>query len=139
MKIFKVNLFVIVVTYTLFLLNVYFLSREVFLIKQYSIYLNFILAAFLIISLFNLQIKDERIRRIDSCIGRYSYVFYLSHELVLIFYLLIFNNFGLSVENFKLKSVAFGPYFFVLLLIISFIVVHLVDLKIDLLKNKFKK
>lgn len=138
MKIFRVNLFVIIIAYILFFLNAYFLSREGFLIKQCSIYLNFVIGAFIIISLFNLQIEDGKIKRIDSYIGRYSYVFYLAHELVLILYLLIFNNFGLSVENLKLKSIAFVPYFF-LLLLISFIIVHLVDIKIDLLKNRFKK
>lgn len=138
MKIFKVNIFVIALTYVLFLLNAYFLSRGGFLIKQYSIYFNFILAAFIIISLFNLRVRNEKIRRIDSYIGRYSYVFYLSHELVLILYLLLFNNFGLYFDSLKLKSIALVPYFCILLLI-SAIVVHLVDVKVDLLKNKFKK
>jgi peptidoglycan/LPS O-acetylase OafA/YrhL len=62
-SIFKVGLYTIILFYGLFLTNAYFLSSQSFFIKQCSIYINFILAAFIIMFLYNLKINSKKIKK----------------------------------------------------------------------------
>lgn len=137
MRIFKVKLPIIFVFYGLFIINAYLFSSVNSYTKEFSIYINFILSAFIIMFLFHTKFIDSRFKKVDTYIGRYSYVLYLSHEVILILYLLISSGFGLLENSFKLKFVALVPYF-CLLLVSNFVIVHTIDFKIDRLKNRFK-
>ncbi|MFC4739538.1 acyltransferase family protein [Flavobacterium ponti] len=138
LKFFKVKFITVILFYILFLANAYLFSGINNYTKQVSIYVNFILAAFIILFLFHAKFKNKFIKKIDNYVGRYSYAFYLSHEMILIIFLLLFNDYGMLNKNaFKLNFTAFIPYFCILILF-SFSIVHLIDYKIDDFKSKFK-
>jgi peptidoglycan/LPS O-acetylase OafA/YrhL len=102
-------------------------------LSDLSIYLNMIIGFFLIYELFKL--KNKRIFKIDKYIGLYSYPVYLSHFLISIVYLYLFNQ---NSNTFKLNYESM-PVYLILMFVFNFLLVHLIDIKIDQLKKNIKK
>jgi peptidoglycan/LPS O-acetylase OafA/YrhL len=92
-----------------------------------------IIGFFLIYELFKL--KNKRIFKIDKYIGLYSYPVYLSHFLISIVYLYLFNQ---NSNTFKLNYESM-PVYLILMFVFNFLLVHLIDIKIDQLKKNIKK
>lgn len=121
--------------YLLFVINAVFLKEMFPIYVEFSIYLNLIIALLIIHSLFHFK-AENKIKKIDNYIGRYSYPIYLSHFAVLIFYIKIVG-FGKIENDFKIQYVGFIPFMLVLLLF-CYLNVKLIDLPIDKLKEKLK-
>ncbi|QQX76792.1 MULTISPECIES: acyltransferase family protein [Aequorivita] len=132
----NVRLFTILLVYILFVLNALFGHRYGFFLKELAIYFNMLIAFVLVYLLYTFKI-NQRIKKIDSYLGYYSYPIYLSHYLIAIFYSGIIG-YGLIEGSFKLKMTAIIPYSLVLLLF-CFFIVHLIDKNIDAYKRKLKK
>ena len=111
-------------------------SKFGYTVKQVSIYINFIVAFFLIYYLFNVTVKPK-LKAIDTYLGYYSYPLYLSHYMIAILYSGVIGI-GVISSSFKMTFTALIPYF-VLLIAFSMLIVHLIDIKIDALKRKLKK
>ena len=87
--------------YLLFIVNAIFFKQNLSINAELSIYLNLIIALLIIHSLFHLK-TENKIKKIDNYIGRYSYPIYLSHFAVLIFYIKTIG-FGKIENNFKIQ------------------------------------
>ena len=98
-----------------------------------SIYLNMIIGVFLIYELF--KFKNKKFFKIDKYIGLYSYPIYLSHFFISIIYLYFFNP---KSTTFKLNLNEIFVYS-IFLLSFNFLLVHLIDIKIDRIKKRIKK
>ncbi|MAN26646.1 MULTISPECIES: acyltransferase family protein [Mesonia] len=139
----KFNLFtkpkkiIIVFLVTSFYINGFFSSDiQKFLIKDISIYINLILAFLLITILFNLN-TSKKIRKVDNYIGMYSYPFYISHYLVALIYIFSIGYGGIN-NSFKLTSAAL-PFYFLLLIIFTFLLIHFIDYPIEAYRSHIKK
>lgn len=132
----NVSLLLIALVYILFVLNAIFGPNLGPLLKQFSIYINIIIAYFLVYLLYNFKPKDK-IKKLDSYIGYYSYPIYLSHYLVAIVYTGLIG-YGTVGGSFKLKIASIIPYS-VLLFLFCFVIIHFIDKNIDLYKQKIKK
>lgn len=132
----NVKVFTIVVVYVLFVLNALFVAKYVLALKEFAIYFNMLAAFILVYLLYNFK-THGRLKKFDSYIGYYSYPIYLSHYLVLIFYSGVVG-YGLIEGSFKLKMTAIIPYLLILLFF-CFCIVHFIDKKVDIYKQKLKK
>jgi peptidoglycan/LPS O-acetylase OafA/YrhL len=132
----KVSIFTILIVYGLFLINALLTSEYGVILGELSKYINIVLAFILVYLLYNYKVK-RRYKKLDSYLGYYSYPVYLSHYLVVILYSSLIG-YGTISNSFKLNIEALIPYFLVLL-VVSFLIVHLVDIKIDRFKQKIKK
>lgn len=121
--------------YLLFIVNAIFFKQNLSINAELSIYLNLIIALLIIHSLFHLK-TENKIKKIDNYIGRYSYPIYLSHFAVLIFYIKTIG-FGKIENNFKIQFVGFLP-FMIVLLFFCYLNIKFIDLPIDKLKDKLK-
>lgn len=137
----KTGIISIFVLFALFNLNaIYLANSSIYFFREFSIYINHIIAALLILSLFTIK-SGKIIKQIDTYIGHYSYPIYLSHYLVCAFFIHIFD-FGHVDGEYKLLITAIFP-FFLTLFAFCFVIVHGIDVKIDsfktILKSKKKK
>ena len=129
----KVNFWEIIFVFTLFNINaVYLGSSKVELLSEISKYFNYILAAILVLLLFNFK-TNKKITNTDKYIGYFSYPIYLSHYLVSAAYIYFFdlNN----VVKFKISNNEIMLYF-ACLIVFCFAVV-LVDIRIDQYKKRY--
>lgn len=76
------------------------------------------------------------IRKIDKQIGLYSYPFYLSHYLVLMIYSVLIG-YGVIDNTFKIGVKAM-PFYFILLVMVNYLLVHFVEMKVDRFKVQLK-
>ena len=88
----KFQFYLIITLFFLFCLNALYLRFNIYSNVEISIYVNYFIASFLILSLFNLNV-NKNIKNLDNYLGHFSYPFYLSHDLIFIFCMLLgFNN-----------------------------------------------
>ncbi len=131
----NVSIISICLVYLVFVLNAIYSSDYTDSIKTFSIYFNMILAFILIYLLYNFK-SNFKLKSIDNYIGLYSYPIYLSHYVVGIVYSGLIG-YGVINNSFKMKNVAIIPYF-LLLIIFCYLLVHLIDIKINRFKSKLK-
>ena len=132
----KVRIKYVVCLYIGFLLNAHFKSKLPIELVELSIYLNMLIAFFMVYMLFHLKLS-KKWKEWDYYIGMYSYPIYLSHYLVAILYVALI---GYGVNNTKLKMGFIAlPIYSILLFFICFLVVQFVDKRINNLKRKIKK
>jgi peptidoglycan/LPS O-acetylase OafA/YrhL len=137
----KTGIISIFLLFALFNLNaIYLANSSIYFFREFSIYINHVIAALLILSLFTIK-SGKTIKQIDTYIGHYSYPIYLSHYLVCAIFIHIFD-FGHVDGEYKLLIIAIAP-FFLILLAFCFVIVHGIDVKINsfktILKSKKKK
>ncbi|RNC86882.1 MAG: acyltransferase [Winogradskyella sp.] len=126
----------VIYIYILFIINAIVTFYMSSLVREISIYINMILAMVLIYCLFNIS-SDKKLRNFDKKIGMYSYPIYLSHYLVAFFYI-TFVNIGVLKNSFKMELKAL-PIYGLMLFVFCYLVVVLIDKKVDKLKNVIKK
>jgi len=132
----SVNPVLILGLFILFNLNAIFSKHLPYVLKEITIYINYILAVLITYTLFGVKMPN-RIKKIDTYIGNYSYPIYLAHYLIAILYSL-FIGYGVLKTGFKLGFDALVPYFMMLILF-CIILVHLIDIRVTELKKKIKK
>jgi len=132
----KVRLMYISLLYFGFMLNAFFKTKLPLELREFTIYLNMIIAFFMVYMLYYLK-SSRRWKKIDYYIGMYSYPFYLSHYLVAILYIGLIN-YAVHKTNLKLDFSALAIYSG-LLIFICFLVVQFIDKKIGNLKKRIKK
>jgi len=132
----KVKPIMIFVVFILFNLNAIFCKDLPSVLKEGTIYVNYILAVIMTYALFGVKVSGK-VKAIDTYIGNYSYPIYLSHYLIAIVYTLCIG-YGVNKTGFKLSFEALIPYFIILGLF-SMLLVHLIDKNVTELKNKLKK
>ncbi len=132
----NVSLSLIIILYICFWINAFVTTRFSAYLSDFPIYLNMVIAFFLIFLLYNFK-TNKYWRRKDYHIGMFSYPLYLSHYLVAIFYVLLINN-GMIGSKLKMEIPAL-PYYGLLLFLFCFLIVYCIDIPIDKLKLKLKK
>ena len=80
---------------------------------------------------------SKKIRKVDNYIGMYSYPFYISHYLVALIYIFSIGYGGIN-NSFKLTSAAL-PFYFLLLIIFTFLLIHFIDYPIEAYRSHIKK
>lgn len=104
----KILISFVLLLFLAFNLNALILSQIVYF-NEFSKYLNFLFALFIILFLFNFKTSEKK-RKIDNFIGMFSYPIYLCHYLVIFIYLNI-TSFGSINGGFKLSLEALIPFF----------------------------
>lgn len=130
----KGNFSFIILLFVLFNLNaIYFANMGSKVFAEISIYINYIIAALIILQLFNIE-SEMRVKQIDNYIGYFSYPIYLSHYLVSAFYIYMFG-YSDSIKEFKLPTESLLSYFLILFLF-CFTIIYFVEIRIDEFKKK---
>ena len=122
--------------YVAFMCNALYGHQFLSSVKEISIYLNYILSAALIVTLFKM-IASRKVKKWDTYIGHYSYPIYLVHFLAAMVYT-AWIGVGVKEGTFKLNLEAMLPYG-LLLVGCCFILVHLVDIPVSRIKSKMKR
>ncbi|WP_191859186.1 acyltransferase family protein [Hanstruepera ponticola] len=134
---FKAYIYYPIILYLIFILNGLYSNELNLIVNDISIYLNMFLSLLIIYLLFNLKPKNKKKFNYDSYLGQYSYPLYLSHFFVAILYSGIIGI-GVFDNSFKINFIGL-PLYFILLFVFNFIIVHLVDSRVNKIKEKIKK